>query len=253
MVRKAAPATLALLLALAAVPAWAQEPPDLSGFWYNGFADDPAERDVDLLARLPQDAVLIEDTGVAEFPRGEFGGLTLTPEALEKAQQWNAEDEMTLQRVCLPPSIVYAIQGPFPFEIVQTQDVIVFRYEYFDQVRLIYMDGRAHPPQEAPHSKTGFSTGHWEGSDLVIETSHLAASTITNNGLDHTDGVRMVERYRLTADGQGLHATQWFSDPAVLETDGARYITWDKREGEYINPYECDPSFALEYQQVGAD
>lgn len=231
----------------------AEEPPDLSGFWYNGFADAPAERDPDLLATLPADAVLIEDTGAAEFPRGEFGGLVLTPSALEKARQWQAEDEMTLSRVCLPPSVVYAIQGPFPFEIVQTPALIVFRYEYFDQVRLIFMDGRPHPPEDAPHSKTGFSTGRWEGGDLVIDTSHLAASTITNNGLDHTDDVRMVERYRLAEDGAALHATQWFSDPAVLETDGARYITWTRRDGEYIYPYECDPTFALEYQQVGGE
>jgi hypothetical protein len=255
-VRRAAALFLPVLLGLAAAPAAAQEAPDLSGFWYPEMAVDAAARVPDLLEALPEGSVLIEDTGAAEFPRGEFGGLTLTPEALEKAQQWQAEDEMTLARVCLPPSIVYAIQGPFPFEIIQTPELIVLRYEYFDQVRLVHMDGRAHPPQDAPHSKTGFSTGRWEGEDLVIETSHLAASTITNNGLDHTDGVRMVERYRLVAGGEGahaLHATQWFSDPAVLETDGARYITWSRREGEYIYPYECDPTFALEYQQVGAD
>jgi exonuclease III len=27
---------------------------------------------------------------------------------------------------------------------------LVFRYEYYDQVRLIFTDGRGHPPAEAP-------------------------------------------------------------------------------------------------------
>src|SRR5690606_37902455 len=123
----------------------------------------------------------------------------------------------------------------------------------FDQVRLVFMDGRDHPSADAPHSKMGFSTGHWDGDDLVIETSHIAPSTITNNGLDHSENIRMVERYRLSEDGTRLRATQWFSDRSVLDNDGARYIEWEKRAGEYVYPYECDPSFALEYQQAGAE
>ena len=239
-----------LLLGAPCVPAAAQDHPDLSGYWGPGHAVQPSARPQDMLDKLPADTVVIEDTGVAEFPRGEFGGLELTDAAKQHAQAWKPEDEMSLARVCLPPSIVYAIQGPFPFEIIQTGDLIVFRYEYFDQIRLVFMDGRSHPPADAPHTKTGFSTGHWEGDDLVIETDHLAASTITNNGLDHSDDVRMVERYRLTDGGKTLLATQWFSDPATLANNGARVIGWSKEEG-YIYPYECDPTFALEYQQVG--
>jgi hypothetical protein len=209
-----------------AMPAAAQDArPDFSGFWGPDFVTDTTIRMPDLLEKLPADAVLIEDTGAAEFPRGEFGGLVLTAEGAAHAATWDAGQEMTIQRVCLPPSIVYAVQGPFPFEVFQTPTLIVFKYEYFDQVRLIFMDGRSAPDNQ-PHSKTGYSVGHWEGEDLVIETSHIAASTITNNGLDHTDGIVMVERYRLSDDGTRLHATQWFSDPAVIETDGARYITW---------------------------
>jgi hypothetical protein len=202
---------------------------------------------------LPQNlisTVVIADTGAPEFPRMEFGGLKLKPAALERAGAWRAEDEMTLQRVCAPQSIVYSLQGPFPFAIDQTRDVIVLRYEYYDQVRIVFMDGRGHPPPGAPHTKMGHSIGHWEGNELVIDTTHIAASTITNNGLDHSDAVHMVERYKLSEDGGTLLATQWFADPEVLDNTGARFITWTRRPGEYILPYECDPSFALEYQET---
>jgi hypothetical protein len=97
----------------------------------------------------------------------------------------------------------------------------------------------------------GHSIGHWEGDELVVDTTHIAPSTITNNGLDHSDGIHMVERYKLSADGNRLVATQWFEDPAVLDNNGARFIQWDKHPGQHINPYECDPSFVLEYQQAG--
>ena len=235
------------LALVVAAPAVAEDAPNFEGFW--GLSWSAGEPDAGMVAALPPNTVVIDDTGAAEFPSGEFGGLILTPEAKAHAETWRSEDDMTLDRVCLPPSIVYAVQGPFPFEVHQTPELIVFQYEYFDQTRLIFMDGRS-APEGLPHSKMGFSVGHWEGQDLVIETDHIAASTITNNGLDHTDDIRMVERYRLSEDGSRLLATQWFSDPAAIENNGARWIAWEKREGEHIYPYECDPTFALEYGAV---
>lgn len=160
---------------------------------------------------------------------------------------------MTLSRVCAAPSMVYSLQGPFPFEIHQTGELIVFRHEYFDQVRLVFMDGRAHLPADAPHSKVGHSLGHWDGDELVIDTTHLASATITNNGLDHSDAVHMVERYKLSADGTRLMATQWFEDPQVLDNNGARYIEWERKPGQYVFPYDCDPAFAVQYQQAGGE
>jgi len=242
----------AALLALA-TPAIAADHPDLSGFWNlamtPGF-NDPKQFDPALVAKLPSNTVVLTDAGVAEYPKGEYGGLKLKPAATEKAQKWKPEDEMTLSRVCAAPSVIYTEQGPFPFEIVQTPTLIVFKYEYFDQVRLIFMDGRKHPSADAPHSKVGHSIGHWEGDELVIDTTHLESATITNNGLDHSDNVHLVERYKLSPDGKALAATQWFEDPEVLDNNGARFIQWKKFPGQHVYPYDCDPSLATEYQQL---
>ena len=244
------------LLAAAAALAWAPalaksgDPahPDLTGYWGPSLKIDPMPED--LKAKLPPNTVVLADTGPAEFPRGEYGGLIPTAKAKAHADTWKPEDEMTLSRVCLPQSVIYAEQGPFPFEIEQAPGLIVFRYEYFDQVRLIHTDGRAHLPADAPHTKMGDSIGHWEGDTLVIDTDHIAASTITNNGLDHSDNIHMIERYRLSADGKRLEASQWFSDPEMIQNNGARFIAWSKDPAKHIYPYECDPSFALEYQGV---
>lgn len=235
----------AALIALHA-PAFGE--PNLEGFWNLAFDSVP---DPALIAKLPPGTAVIDDVGAPEFPRMEFGGLRLTAEALAAAEAWRPEDEMSLAKVCSPPSIVYALQGPFPFEIDQTRELIAIRYEYYDQIRLVFMDGRGHPPADAPHTKMGHSIGRWEGDELVIDTTHIAASTITNNGLGHSDQIHMVERYKLSPDGTRLMATQWFEDPAVLENNGARYIEWARQPGQYVFPYECDPSFALEYQEAG--
>lgn len=220
--------------------------PDLSGFWQLS-TKQPIH--AELGTKLPPNTAILDDTGQKEFPENEYGGLKVKPEALAAARKWKPSDEMTVSRSCAAPSIVYSIQGPFPFEIYQTPQMIVFKYEYFDQVRIIFTDGRGHPPADAPHSKTGHSIGHWEGDELVVDTTHLEPATITNNGLNHSADIHVVERYKLSADRKTLMATQWFEDPAVIANNGARYIQWTAKPGSYVYPYDCDPAFALEYQQ----
>jgi hypothetical protein len=239
----------ACLIAVSAVraTAHAQSParPNLSGFWSAGRQVPP---DAALVKALPPNTVVLADAGAIEFPVGEFGGLRPKPGAAAAARTWKPEHEMTVDRVCLPPSIVYAMQGPFPMEIHQASDMIVMRLEYYDMVRLIFLDGRAHPPANAPHTKVGHSVGRWEGSTLVVDTTHLSASTITNNGLNHTDKVHVIERFWLANGGKTLMMLQEFEDPDALANRGARFVGWD-RGTDFIYPYECDPSFAANYQR----
>ena len=219
-------------------------PPNLAGYWGAGRAFRPAEKDP---LPLPANTVLLTDAGAPELAPGTFGGLEVKPAALAAAMKWKPSDEMTLAKACQPPSLVYTMQGPFPMEIDQATELIVMRLEYYDLFRVIYLDGRGHPPADAPHSKMGHSVGRWEGATLVVETTHVAASTITNNGLDHGDNLRFVERFWLSADGKTLMARQEFEDPDVIDNRGARLVAWDRQPGERIYPYECDPTFVLNY------
>jgi hypothetical protein len=244
---------MALVAAAAAVVSCSQQPPaqpaaarppDLSGFWNLSRPEIPL--DERRVATLPNDIALIKDTGVTELPIGDYGGLRVKPEALKTAQAWKPEDDMTISKACSPPSIIYAMQGPFPFEILQGTELIVIKMEYFDLVRIIFMDGRKPDPQ-VPHSKTGFSVGRWEDSTLVVETTHLSPSTIMNNGLDHSADVKVTERFTLLQDGNTLEAIQIFEDPKTLDNRGMRYITWRRDGGQHVFPYECDPSFGANY------
>jgi hypothetical protein len=223
-------------------------PANFSGFWN---LDMHVPRDAELMGQVAPDTVFIDDTGPVELPLGNYGGLKLTPAALERARHWNPRDALTISNACRPPSIVYALQGPFPIEIFQSDVFIVIKLEYYDLVRLIFLDGRK-PDSDTPHTMTGFSSGHWEGSTLVVETDHLEPATITNNGLDHTENIRVLERFRLSADGKSLLATQEFEDPAVIENRGVRFIGWTRVPGQHVYPYDCDPNFAGNYTQKNA-
>jgi hypothetical protein len=237
---------LAVLGLGAALTASAAQParPNLSGFWMltTTQSEDPA-----LKAKIPPDAVILQDTGAPEYGPGEFGGLKLTPAAQAVAKAWKIDDDMTVANTCRIPSIIYAMQGPFPIEIFQATELTVIRLEYFDMARVIFTDGRQHMPEGAPVTKTGNSVGHWEGDTLVVETRHLKEATITNNGLFHSDKARVIERFKLSPDGKKLIGTQLFEDPEMLQNKGVRFITWNRVEGDHVHAYDCDPSFAENY------
>ena len=218
--------------------------PDLSGFWMQSNKVAP---DKTLMDRVPPTTAVLPDTGAVELPRGDWGGLKPKAKALAEAQKWEPRDDMSLTNACKPPSIVYAMQGPFPLEIYQGTELIVIKLEYFDMMRVVFMDGRK-PDATTPDSKVGFSVGHWEGDTLVVETTHLEAGTILNNGLSHSNKLRTLERFRVSADGTELFASQEFEDPDTLDNRGVRFIGW-KKKTDHVYPYECDPTFALEYQK----
>jgi hypothetical protein len=220
--------------------------PDISGFWDLTMRVAP---DRSLMALLPPGTVVLHDTGPVELPQGDFGGLKLKPAARAAALAWKPIDDMTVSKACQPPSIIYAMQGPFPMEIYQGPKFIIMKLAYYDMVRIIFMDGRK-VPAGVPDTKVGYSVGHWEGSTLVVETTHLEPATITNNGLSHSNKARVLERFRLGPDGQTLLSTQEFEDPEVLDAPGARFIAWRRKPGQFVPPYDCDPSFVLNYQQA---
>jgi hypothetical protein len=240
----AAPAAAQPPAKAAATPAAKTAHPDFSGFWMLSRKQKPV--DAALVAKLPPNTAMLDDSGAVEFVRGAYGGLKLKPAARAAADAWDPQSDLTVSRACARPSIVYATQGPFPFEILQGTEFIIFRYEYFDLIRIIFMDGRGHPGPDAPHSKTGHSIGHWEGDELVVDTTHLEHATITNNGLDHSDNIHVVERFKRSPDGKTLLSTMWFEDPEVLDNNGARYIQWTSEPGA-IYPYDCDPAFGANY------
>jgi len=200
-----------------------------------------------LAKKVSPDAVVMRDTGPAEFGLMEFGGLKLKPEALAKARAWDPRQDMTVSNACRVPSIVYALQGPFPIEIFQGRDLIVMRMEYFDMARVFFLDDRFMSEKDAPYTKTGYSRAHWEGDELVVVTTNLKEATITNNGLDHSEAMRVTERYRLRDGGNTLIVAQEYEDPEVFENRGVRYIGWRKVAGDHVRAYDCDPAFAEEY------
>lgn len=215
--------------------------PDLEGFW--GPRIEQARSGQALIDELPDDTVLINDTGAGELAAGEFSGLKLTQAAIDEVREYDFADELKRENTCNAPSVAFFMQAPFPMEIYQSAELIVFKMEYFDLYRVVFLDGRAHPPATAPHTRSGHSVGHWEGDTLVVDTTHVTPGTFMNNGFNHSDQLHMTERFRSSPDGTVLWLTQVYEDAAVFEGRAARYMAWTRRPGEFVYPYDCDPSY----------
>ena len=135
---------------------------------------------------------------------------------------------------------VTATYDPTSFRLVKLDTHI----QWMEQRREIWMDGRPHPPDFDAHTWQGFSTGTWEGSVLVVETSHLKAGWIRRNGLALSDRARMTERF--FRHGDLLTHTSIIQDPVYLteplvRTNGFRLTTLTA-----IDPYPCQPAVEVE-------
>ena len=230
-----------MLFVIAAASRPVEAAPDLAAFWTIKF--ERTRSGQALVDELPDEALLLNDTGFDELAAGDFGGLRLKPVAIEEVRNYDYAQELKRENTCVPPSVVFYMQAPFPMEIYQGIDMIVFKMEYFDLFRVVFLDGREHPPATAPHSKSGHSVGRWEGDTLVVDTTHISRGTFMNNGFNHSDDIHLIERFRLSPDASTLWLTQVYEDPEVFEGLAARYVAWTRVPGEYVYPYECDASY----------
>ena len=87
--------------------------------------------------------------------------------------------------------------------------------QWQEQKRDIWLDGRAHPPEYAPHTWQGFSTARWDGSVLVVRTTHLKQGWVRRNGLFISDRATMEERF--IRHGNYLTHVYLISDPVYLD------------------------------------
>lgn len=114
---------------------------------------------------------------------------------------------------CLPAGLPRIFGSPYSMEIVDTGSHYLMVFLQDNTPRWVYMDGRD-PLPDQPLTSMGFSTGHWEGRTLVIETTHLSPGWLDGSGYPMTggDGTRIVERWTVADDGLTIDRTMTIYD-----------------------------------------
>ena len=116
---------------------------------------------------------------------------------------------------CFLPGVPRATYMPYPFEIVQTPNKVAISYEFAHALRVIPLDGSAHP-DELPDAWMGDSRGRWEGGTLVVDLKNFNDQTwFDHAGNFHSDALHVVERYSLRDPDHILYEAT-IEDPKVF-------------------------------------
>jgi hypothetical protein len=198
----------------APTPRTAAGKPDLSGLWMRTRSGPPPENaggGGGGQLEPPQEPVPLDPNGppiAAFFEAGQNmeGGLPYTPWAKElRDQRFALRARDNPDAKCLPMGFLQFHQQPQPRQIIQTEKMILIVYEANYGLRYIYLDGRELPPQGEPQPWWyGYSVGHWEGDDLVVETNNLRGADedspydawLDVNGSPHSREAKITERFR---------------------------------------------------------
>ncbi len=124
-------------------------------------------------------------------------GLPFQPWAAELHRQRvasNSKDNPDAH--CLPLGVMQLHTHGQPRKMIQTKDVIVILYEANGGVRQLFLDGRS-LPQDAEPWWYGYSTGHWDGDTLVVESAKFRdLGWLDVEGSPLTETGKIIERYR---------------------------------------------------------
>ena len=170
-------------------------------------------------------------TGPDVYPLTEQGARTHSAYDRVVADPQQADD-------CAVESVPAIFWSREPMQIIQEDGRLEMRLERDNTVRLIRMDGSP-PPTGQPHSELGYALGRWVGSVLTIETTHIIAGVISNEGYPMSRDTRMTERYWRNPGQKNLQMEIVVDDPANYTqpvTLRREYIWSDEAQ---IRPWEC--------------
>ncbi|PWU03508.1 MAG: hypothetical protein C5B51_19005 [Terriglobia bacterium] len=190
----------AALFLCAGFPALAQI--DLSGSWASKNHEDALER------------------GAGPNPV-DFTGIPFNESGRAKALSYSQSQISMPERICAFYSQWHMMVGTFGLKIWNEPDPlrggtaawVVGEWEDRAAMR-IWMDGRAHPSKNAPHSQEGFTTGTWDGDVLTAVTTHMLTGYLRRNGVMTSDQATMITHF--IRHGDMLTLASEIVDPIYL-------------------------------------
>ncbi|MGA2881944.1 MAG: hypothetical protein ABSG13_23570 [Bryobacteraceae bacterium] len=151
----------------------------------------------------------------------DFTGIPLSEEGRIRALSYSESQLEMVEHQCQGWPVFYLVQGPFGLRISSETDPLkgnVISYTiggWEDRAPLtIWMDGRPHPSEYALHTRSGFTTGTWEGNTLVTYTTHMKAGFLRKTGAPSSDEASTTMRFY--RHGDLLTILEIIEDPIYL-------------------------------------
>lgn len=193
--------------------------------------------------------------GAFAAPGGE---IKLTPPAVAAREAFESVTEGTNHGAgnsCvgygMPASVLGS--GGYPMEIIQRPEQLFVIYEAHNEIRRIYIDDEAGDPQNFFPERNGYSTAHWEGDRLIVETTRLKTQVDTR--YPHSNQATIREEYYFDTpleDGTTvLAADLTMTDPLWLEAPFVTTKRWQAMSDYHVLSYECsEPKWLDEMEEL---
>ena len=254
--------------------------PDLQGIWTSNAvtgvpverpketltAEDVARRERTEALRLQQepnrDVNIVWDEPVTErsIERPALvvdppdGRIPVTAEAQQAVDDWGPAHygigitswtDLDLWDRCITkgfPTVMAPMGYNNAYEIMQTPDFVLIRYEIIHDLRVIPLDGRA-PLHENVRQYWGDSRGRWEGDTLVVEVTNFSDKTFgTQQPLGSYRGggrnLRVVERFTLLDDDTIDYRAE-LEDPRAFTRPWTLAVPLIRDDDYVIYEYAC--------------
>jgi len=210
-------------------PVGPQESPgfDLTGYWTPALHEDGLERG-----------------GGSEL--GDYAGFALNEAGRLWALSYDPSRVTLKHHQCDAYVAPYQMRAVGNFRIWEERDPHTQRLlaihvwaQTTEGHRVIWMDGRPHPPAWAPHTFRGFSTGKFLGNALVVETTHMKQGWLRRNGTPQSDQATLVDYF--VRHGDHLTNVTVVTDPVFLSEPEVRSNDYFRQVNDHHGwLYACD-------------
>jgi hypothetical protein len=230
-------------------------PPDFSGVYYpiNPFGAAAVPQPPAAAGKQkgppprPTQSAPLSDGSQGRAP----GAPSLTPEYMAKWEmirksRMAGSSEYDNTAKCLPPGMPAMMSMAYGMEVMEGKDRITFFSELNDALRRVYLDGRK-PTQKILDDPTyaGYSTGHWEGDTLVVDTVALHENSFIEGFSPHSDAMTVHERIRFLSPGL-LEDRITVTDPKALTKPWETVKTYRKatQGNDELREFACPEGLA---------
>jgi hypothetical protein len=124
---------------------------------------------------------------------------------------------------------------PYAFEILSPPGQIVFAYEFNHLFRQVFLSGPT--PKALYPTAMGLALGHWDGSELVIETSARSTNTLLDEAIPVSAALKVTEH--LQRHGDALEDRVTIDDPGVFDKPWMAIVHYERLANYDIREDVC--------------
>ena len=207
------------------------------GAWYPGFAGNIAEPKWKGVKSADQ------HVDVPFLP----GSLQLFNERVETIGKDDPEAQ------CLPVGVPRYMFDPYPFQMLQTKDQVIFLFEGDNYPwRVVPIDPKRTHSKDVNPTWMGDAVGHYEGDTLVVDVVGFNGKAwLDQAGHAQTQQAHLIERYTRT-DALTLKYEVTIDDPGAYSKPWTTSNTVRWRPGLELLEYVCQENEKSSAHMIGA-